>query len=94
MSKTSIQPLPGWVITKPYINPKSTFVSAKETQGDAQRSVVLAVGDNYEDEYGNVKVSHVKVGDIILHFYAQHTFEKDFDQYRAVHFNNIIGIVK
>ena len=93
-SKSPFSALPGWIITKPYIPTDATFVSANETSGDAQKSEVLEVGEAYRDDNGNIREPLVKPGDIVLHFYAQQTYEVGFDKFRAVHFSQIIGILK
>lgn len=91
-NKTIFDPQPGFIILKPYIEKKQTFVSGKETAGDAQQSEVIAVGKEYIDDNGNKRTTNVKKGNVILHFYTQHTYEVGFDKYRAVHFSQVIGI--
>lgn len=93
-SKLQFDPLPGWLLTKPYITKEQTFISEKESSGDAGKSEVLEVGDTYIDDHGNERRTNVKVGDIILHIYSQNTFEMGFDKYRAVHFSQVISIIK
>ena len=87
----SFKPLPGWIIVKPYLPKDDIFVSEKDSAGDAQRSEVIAVGGEYIDDHGNKRTSQVKKGDIILHFYAQHTFDISLGHYRAVHFSQVIA---
>ncbi len=94
ISKTPFKALPGWIICKPYVSKDQTFVSEKESSGDAQKSEVLSVGKDYVDDHGNKRTAEVKVGDVILHFYSQHTYEIGFDKYRAIHFSQVIGILK
>jgi co-chaperonin GroES (HSP10) len=86
--------LPGWVITRPYLPKEQTFISEKETAGGAQKSEVLDVGADYIDDHGNPRTTEVKKGDVILHFYSQHDFEIEFSKYRAIHFSQIIGVLK
>ena len=90
-SKPSFKPLPGWIITKPYLPKDQTFVPGKESAGEAQQSEVIAVGGSYKDDHGNLRVMNLKKGDVILHFYAQQTYEVGFDKYRAVPFSQVIG---
>ena len=86
--------LPGWIIAKPYISKEQTFISEKESSGDAGKSEVLFVGDEYIDDNSNKRTTEVKVGDVILHIYSQNSFELGFDKYRAVHFSQVISIIK
>ncbi len=85
---------PGFIIARPYVSKDQTFVSVKESAGDAQQSEVISVGKDYIDDHGNKRAAEVEVGDIILHFYAQHTYEVGFDKYRAIHFSQVMGIMK
>jgi co-chaperonin GroES (HSP10) len=97
MSNISKSPFiadPGWIIAKPYIAKDQTFVSEKQTSGDAQESVALSVGPDYTDDHGNLRKTKVKVGDDFLHIYDTNTFEIGFEKYRAVHFSRVIGIKK
>lgn len=81
----------GQVILKPYIPKETTFVSSKEEAGESQKSEVVAVGESYKDDHGNLRECPVSVGDIIIHRYAQETFEIDHELYRAVPFYQIIA---
>jgi co-chaperonin GroES (HSP10) len=97
MSKITQSPFkanPGFIICIPYIDKEDTFTSLKETNGECQVSEVIAVGDEYKDDHGNLRTTPVKVGDKILHFWATNTFTLKFDKYRAVHFSQVIGIMK
>jgi co-chaperonin GroES (HSP10) len=89
---TPFKPQAGYIITTPYTSKDATFVSDKETDGWAGISEVLAVGEEYIDDHGNLRQTKVKKGDIILHLYSQNTFEEGFTKYRAVHFSQVIGI--
>jgi len=85
-----ISPLPGFVICEPYV-PDQTFSSIKEEVGESQKSKVIAVGDEYLDDHGNKRVCPVSVGDVIIHRYAQETFDVDHLPYRAVPYYQIIA---
>ena len=94
MSKPQFIAQPGWIIAKPYISKDQTFISEKESSGDAGKSEVLAVGGEFMDEHGNIRHIEVKVGDVILHIYSQNSYEMGFEKYRAVHFSQVIAVMK
>lgn len=89
--KSPFEPMPGYIIAIPYVEKDQTFVSAKESAGDLQRSVVVSAGDSYIDDHGNIRQSLVKKGDVILHRYTSNTGTIGFDEIRAIHFSEVIG---
>jgi co-chaperonin GroES (HSP10) len=95
MKKQNIfAPCPGFILAKPYISEEQTFKNLKEEAGSAQKSEVLAVGDKFVDDHGNLRTPPCKVGDVILHSYIQNDYEVGFDKYRAVRFYEVIGVLK
>jgi co-chaperonin GroES (HSP10) len=93
-NSSTFKTLPGWIICKPYIPKDETFVSVKESAGYSQRSEVVAVGDTFIDENHIEWKPTCKVGDIIMHEYAQNEFELSFDKYRAIKFYQVIAVLK
>lgn len=102
-SKTPFKPMPGYIICKPYVPKDKAFISETETAGEATVSEVLAVGCDYVDDHGNVRMSPVhvnnqgvfctiKAGDIILHAYTPNDFINEFNHYRVVHFSQVLGV--
>jgi len=94
MSNKTFYPLPGWILAKPYISEDQTFKSIKEEAGYAQKSEVLACGESYKDDHGNLRECPCEAGDIILHQYAQDDYELGFDKFRAIKFYQVIAKLK
>ncbi len=92
--KSPFSPVPGWIIAIPYIEEEKTFKSDKVVAGEAQKSEVLAVGDSFIDDHGNLRTPPCKVGDIIIHSYIQNDYETDFNKFRAIKFFEVIGVKK
>lgn len=86
-----IYPLPGFIVTKPYLSPNQTFQSVKEESGFCQKSEVVAIGGSYTDDHGNLRECPVKVGDVILHKWSTDDFDIEFTKYRAVPFYTVIA---
>lgn len=89
---TTFDALPGYLLCKPYVETDQTFQSAKESAGDLQRSEVVSVGASFVDDHGNIRESPAKKGDVILHRYTSNTGTIGFDEIRAVHFSDVVGI--
>lgn len=92
----NIKPSPGYLLAIRYI-PKTTGIvslhqSAKETDGQDQKSTVLAVGESVDDNNGVTRFSPCKKGDIIIHAASMSEFEIGTDKYRFVHFTQVHGI--
>jgi co-chaperonin GroES (HSP10) len=92
--KVDIKPSQGTIVAIPFISSSSTFKSVKESSGDAQLSEVIAVGENYIDDHGTMRIAPCKVGDIIVNHYVQDTREIDFTEYRFIHFYEVRGVYK
>ena len=88
----NINPTAGYLLAKPYIF-KSTFQSVKETDGLDQKSVILEVGDEVEDNNGIARKSPCKKGDVVIHAYSNKEFEVEFTKYRFIHFSEVHGIL-
>lgn len=91
----NINPTAGWILTKEY-TPKKTFTSPQQAIGDAQKSEIIAIGEQYTDDYGNLHTpdNDWKVGTIIIHGDNNNDFELDFDRYRFVHFSRVMGLLE
>lgn len=87
-----VKPHPGYLFVKPYIETDGSFISAKETVGEDQRSVVLEIGDSVTDSQGILREANCKKGDIIIHASTNKTIQLDFTEYRFVHFSEIHGL--
>ena len=70
MSKSNLQPLPGYLIVEPLKQEKTTesgILLAESHEEKPQSGKVLAVGDEFLTDYGIKKTSPVKIGDVVIY---------------------------
>ncbi|MGI5840934.1 MAG: co-chaperone GroES [Patescibacteria group bacterium] len=69
-TKSKIQPAPGYILVKPQKRDKTTesgIVLPDTAEDKPQQGQVLAVGDEFVNDYGTPKTSPVKAGDTIIY---------------------------
>ena len=70
MSKTSIKPLPGYLLVEPLkqeMTNSSGILLPESHEEKPQSGRVLAIGDEFTTDYGVKKTSPVKVGDVVVY---------------------------
>ncbi len=70
MSKTSIKPLPGYLLVEPLKQEKATasgIYLPESHEEKPQSGRVLAIGDEFVTDYGIKKTSPVKAGDVVVY---------------------------
>lgn len=70
MSKSSIQPVPGYLLVEPLKAEKATasgIYLPESHEEKPQSGKVLAVGEEFTTDYGTKRTSPAKVGDTIIY---------------------------
>lgn len=70
MSKSSIQPVPGFLLIEPLKQEQATasgIYLPESHEEKPQSGKVLAVGDEFVTDYGIKKTSPVKIGDVVIY---------------------------
>lgn len=71
MPKSSIQPVPGFLLVEPLKQEKAVTASGiylpESHEEKPQSGRVLAVGDEFTTDYGIKKTLPVKVGDVVIY---------------------------
>jgi co-chaperonin GroES (HSP10) len=91
--KLHITPEPGELLCKKY-SPQDVFVPVREEVGEAQVSVIMAIGDSVVDNNNVVRDPNDswEVGTIIYHQYSSNDFEWSKELYRFVNFSKVLGV--
>ncbi|MFA6007418.1 MAG: co-chaperone GroES [Candidatus Shapirobacteria bacterium] len=98
MSKSTLQPLAGYLLVEPLKQEKATasgIYLPESHEEKPQSGKVLAVGDEFTTDYGIKKISPVKVGDIVIYKEWGGKEYKDGDTNLLIlKFEDVMAIVK
>jgi chaperonin GroES len=98
MSKTSIQPVPGYVLVEPQKKEKTTasgIVLPESHEDKPQQGKVLAVGDTFVTDFGTKKESPVKVGDTVIYReWGGKEYKQDNAELLILKFDDLMAVIK
>ena len=99
MSKSSIQPIAGYILVEPQKKEKTTasgIVLPESHEDKPQQGKVLAVGDTLVTDYGTKKESPVKVGDIVIYreWGGKEYKQDDSAELLILKFDDIMAVIK
>jgi chaperonin GroES len=99
MSKSNIQPLPGYVLVEPQKKEKTTasgIVLPESHEDKPQQGKVLTVGEAYVSDYGTKKDSPVKVGDVVIYreWGGKEYKQDDSAELLILKFDDIMAVIK
>jgi len=98
MSKSSIQPVPGYLLVEPLKQEKTTasgILLPESHEEKPQSGKVLAVGDEFVTDYGIKKISPVKVGDIIVYKeWGGKEYKEGQSNLLILKFEDVMAVVK
>ena len=98
MSKSSIQPLPGYLLVEPLKQEKATasgIYLPESHEEKPQSGKVLSVGDEFVTDYGIKKTSSVKVGDVVVYKEWGGKEYKDGDvNLMILKFEDVMAVIK
>lgn len=98
MSKSSIQPVAGYLLVEPLKQEKTTasgIYLPESHEEKPQSGRVLAVGDEYVTDYGIKKTSQVKIGDVIVYKeWGGKEYKEGESNLLILKFEDVMAIVK
>lgn len=98
MSKTSIHPLPGYLLVEPLKQDKAVTASGiylpESHEEKPQSGRVLAVGDEFTTDYGIKKTSPVKVGDVVVYKeWGGKEYKEDENNLLILKFEDVMAVI-
>ena len=98
MSKSTIQPVPGYLLVEPLKQEKTTasgILLPESHEEKPQSGKVLAVGDEFVTDYGIKKTSPVKIGDIVIYKeWGGKEYKEGSTNLLILKFEDVMAIVK
>ncbi|MFA5026009.1 MAG: co-chaperone GroES [Candidatus Shapirobacteria bacterium] len=98
MSKSSIQPVAGYLLVEPLKQEKTTasgILLPESHEEKPQSGRVLAIGDEFVTDYGIKKTSPVKIGDIVIYKeWGGKEYKEENTNLLILKFEDVMAIVK
>ena len=99
MSKSSFQPLPGYLIVEPLKQSErvtdSGIYLAESHEEKPQSGKVLAVGDEFVTDYGIKKTSPVKINDVVIYKeWGGKDFKDGETNLMILKFEDVMAVIK
>jgi len=98
MSKSNIQPVPGYLLIKPQKKEKTTssgIVLPESHEEKPQQGTVLSVGDTFISDYGTKRESPCKVGDTVIYReWGGKEYKENDVELLILKFDDIMAVIK